>query len=123
MYPEPVVPGRRSPWKPLLTVAALWIAGLSPWSIAADAPAFELAVRDGRFAPETIEVPAGTKFRLVIRNHGPGSTEFEMKSPPKERILAPGGQATLVFAPLKPGTYPFFDEFHEATGKGRIVAR
>jgi hypothetical protein len=29
----------------------------------------------------------------------------------------------LVFAPLKPGTYPYFGEFHPDTAKGRIIAR
>jgi hypothetical protein len=107
----------------LPALCALWITAPGVTAAAGDPPEYELTVRDARFAPETIEVPAGTKFRLVIRNHGPGATEFEMKSPPKERIVAPGTQAVLLFAPLKPGTYPFVDEFHEDTGKGRIVAR
>jgi hypothetical protein len=46
-----------------------------------------------------------------------------MLSPFKERVLGPGGQSFVIFAPLKPGTYPFFDEFHPDTAKGRIIAR
>ncbi|MCM8598918.1 MAG: cupredoxin domain-containing protein, partial [Candidatus Accumulibacter sp.] len=30
--------------------------------------------------------------------------------------------ATIVIGPLKPGSYPFYGEFHEATAKGVIIA-
>lgn len=89
---------------------------------AEDMPSYELLIRDGRFIPETIEVPAKTRFRLRIRNEGPGAEEFESIELKKEKVLAPGAQSFLVFAPLKPGTYKFFGEFHPDTAQGRIVA-
>jgi hypothetical protein len=106
-----------------LIATTVWLAAAATLATADETPTFELAARDGRFQPETIEVPASRRFKLVIRNHGPGPIEFEMNSPFKERVLGPGGQSFLVFAPLKPGTYPFFDEFHPDTGKGQIIAR
>lgn len=83
----------------------------------------KLVARDGRFHPETIEVPAGKRFKLVITNEGPGPEEFESVELKKEKVLAAGATSFLVFAPLKPGTYPFFGEFHPNTATGRIVAK
>lgn len=82
-----------------------------------------LTIRDGRFIPETLEVPANTKFRLLIKNEGPGPEEFESHELKKEKVLAEGVESFLIFQPLKPGTYPFFGEFHPKTAQGRIVAR
>jgi hypothetical protein len=98
----------------LLTSAAAW---------ADDMPTFLLVMKDGRLFPETLEVPALTKFRLEIRNEGPGATEFESLELRKETVLAPGVTRRLVFHPMKPGSYKFFDEFHPETAQGRIVAK
>jgi hypothetical protein len=86
-------------------------------------PSYELTIRAGRFYPETIEVPANTKFKLRIRNEGPGAEEFESIELRKEKVLAPGASSFLIFQPLKPGTYKFFGEFHPETAQGRIVAK
>jgi hypothetical protein len=106
-----------------LVATALWLAAGTALANAAEPPVFQLTVRDGRFYPEILEVPAGQRFKIVVRNEGPGPIEFEMSSPFKERVLGPGAQSFVMFAPLKPGTYRFFDEFHPETGKGQIIAR
>ncbi|HFC54325.1 MAG TPA: cupredoxin domain-containing protein [Gammaproteobacteria bacterium] len=86
-------------------------------------PAFPLVIENGRFHPEVVEVPAGKRFKLVITNKGPGPEEFESRKLRKEKVLAPGVTRSVVFAPLKPGEYRFFGEFHPDTAQGRIVAR
>lgn len=86
-------------------------------------PTFQLVIKGGRLFPETIEVPANTKFRLAIKNEGPGAAEFESLELKKEKVLAAGVTSNLVFYPLQPGTYKFFDEFHADTAQGRIVAK
>ncbi len=88
-----------------------------------DMPSFDLLIKAGRFIPETLEVPANTKFRLRIKNEGPGAEEFESIELKKEKVLAPGASSFLIFQPLKPGSYKFFGEFHPETAQGRIVAR
>jgi len=88
-----------------------------------DMPTFHLLMKDGRLFPETLEVPANTRFRLQVENEGPGAAEFESLELRKETVLAPGVTRTLVFHPMKPGTYKFFDEFHQATAQGKIVAK
>lgn len=37
--------------------------------------------------------------------------------------LLPCALSFVVIAPLKPGSYPFFGEFHPDTAQGRIVAK
>lgn len=103
-------------------VAALLLLGAT-LARADDLPTFRLSAENGRFHPETIEVPAGTRFRLEITNRNAGPEEFESAELRKELVLAPGATRTLVFAPLKPGVYPFFGEFHPDTARGRIVVK
>ena len=103
-----------APWLGLLSSAA---------QPADDLLTFKLLARDGRFQPETIEVPAGQRFRLEISNQNPGPEEFESRELRKELVLAPGVTRMVVFAPLKHGVYPFFGEFHPETAKGRIIAK
>lgn len=94
-----------------------------PAALAEDMPTFQLTAKNGRFYPETIEAPAGRKFRIAIKNEGPGPEEFESLELRKETVLAAGVTRTLVFAPMKPGTYKFFGEFHLDTAKGQIVVK
>ncbi len=86
-------------------------------------PTVKLLARDGKWFPEVLEVPANTRFRLEITNQNAGPEEFESKELHKELVLAPGVSRVLVFAPMKPGTYPFFGEFHPQTARGRIVVK
>lgn len=102
---------------------ALLVLVASVPALADDMPTFNLVIRAGRFIPETMEVPANTKFRLLIKNEGPGAEEFESIELRKEKVLAPGASSFLIFQPLKPGTYKFFGEFHPETAQGRFVAK
>ena len=101
---------------------ALTLAFVLP-AAAEDMPTFNLSAKDGRFTPETIEVPAGKKFRIAIKNEGSTPEEFESIELRKETVLAPGVTRTVVFAPMKPGVYKFFGDFHPDTAKGRIVVK
>lgn len=105
----------------IAAVAAIFAQPLG--AAAEDLPTFQLTAKNGRFSPEIIEAPAGKKFRLAIKNEGPGPEEFESIELRKETVLAPGVTRTLVFAPMKPGTYQFFGEFHPDTAKGQIVVK
>lgn len=96
--------------------------GLVP-AHAQEMPTYNLTIKAGRFIPETVEVTANTKFRLLIKNEGPGPEEFESLELRKEKVIAEGVTSFLIFQPLKPGSYSFFGEFHADTAKGRIVAK
>ena len=99
------------------------VLGATPSAWAQDMPTFQLVIRNTRFEPSTIEVPANTKFRLLIKNEGPGAEEFESVELRKEKVLAPGASSFLIFQPLKPGVYKFFGDFHPETAQGQIVAK
>lgn len=90
---------------------------------AAELPTYKLAIQNGRFSPETIEVPAGVKFKILVSNLGPGPEEFESYDLKKETVMGAGVTRPVVFAPLKPGTYKFVGEFHPETAKGQIIAK
>ncbi|CBL44284.1 conserved hypothetical protein [gamma proteobacterium HdN1] len=82
----------------------------------------ELRIKDGRFYPEVVTVPAGKRIRLVVINEGPGPEEFESTQLRKETVLAEGVKRNVIIAPLKPGEYPFFGEFHMDTANGILKA-
>jgi plastocyanin len=104
-----------------LAVAAFLIT--QPLGAMAEPITYQLTAKDGYFLPETITVPAGEKFRIVITNAGKSPEEFESIELRKETVLAPGVTRTVVFAPMKPGTYKFFGDFHPDTAKGQIVVK
>jgi plastocyanin len=91
--------------------------------VAQEVASFKLVARDGVFEPSVIEVPAGKRFRIEIVNEGKTAIEFESRDLKQEKVVPPGGKATVTINALKAGEYRFFDEFHEKTGQGRIVAK
>jgi len=109
--------------KHALLSAAIGLFLTSTLALADELPTYKVLMKDGRIQPETVEVAANTRFRLEVKNEGPGAAEFESLELKKELVLAPGVTRTMVFFPLKPGTYKFFDDFHPETGQARIVAK
>jgi len=101
----------------------LFAALLATGARAEDPAVFKLAMRDGKFEPLVLQVPAGTRFRLQVANEGRKAMEFESKDLKQEKVIAPGKSATISINALKPGEYRFFDEFNPAAGEGRIVAK
>lgn len=84
---------------------------------------FAVTIKDGRIIPARLEVPAGRKIKLTIRNEGPGPSEFENLSLRIEKVLAPGASSFVVIHALAPGTYRFVDEFHPATAEMLVIAQ
>ncbi|TDY38956.1 Cupredoxin-like domain-containing protein [Paraburkholderia rhizosphaerae] len=89
---------------------------------AADLPTFTLEMSDGKLNPPRIEVPAGQRIKIEVHNVGKGAAEFESVELRKEKVLAPGASSFVVIAPLSPGEYKFFDDFHQQA-QGVIVAK
>jgi hypothetical protein len=73
--------------------------------------------------PDTLEVPAGVKFRLVVKNQDPTAEEFESFELNREKVIAPNSQAIIYIGPLERGTYPFFGEFNQKTAQGKMIAK
>lgn len=83
---------------------------------------FQLVIRDHRFEPSELRVPAGQKVKLMVHNQDATPEEFESHELNREKIIPAGSKATIYIGPLKPGRYPFFGEFNEKTARGVVVA-
>lgn len=97
-------------------------SGMATLAHADDLPTFKLEMNDGKLNPARIEVPAGKRVKIEVRNTGKGAAEFESVQLRKEKVLAPGADSFVVIAPLDPGEYKFFDDFHQQA-QGVIVAK
>ena len=91
-------------------------------AFAAEPPEFTLAIKNHRFEPTELKVPAGQRVKLIVHNQDSTPEEFESHSLNRERVIPGGAKGTVFIGPLKPGRYTFFGEYHEATAKGAIVA-
>jgi hypothetical protein len=83
----------------------------------------EITIKDHKFSPEEITVPADTKVKLVIKNTDATPEEFESHTLHREKIIPGGKQAVIFIGPLSPGTYEFFGEFNPKTAKGRVIVK
>lgn len=83
---------------------------------------FLVQIKDHKFNPAILKVPANQKFKLIVENLDSTVEEFESHDLKKEKIISGGKKATIVINPLKAGEYKFFGEFHESTAKGKIIA-
>lgn len=83
---------------------------------------YEIVIKDHKFSPETLKVPAGEKIKLIVDNQDPTPEEFESHDFNREKIIAGNSKATIFIGPLSAGTYKYFGEFNEATAQGVIIA-
>ncbi len=95
---------------------------VSTGPIQAAEPEVQLAIKNHRFEPAELKVPAGQRIKLLVHNQDPTPEEFESHALNREKVIPGGAKATLYIGPLKPGRYDFFGEFNEATAKGTVVA-
>jgi hypothetical protein len=94
-----------------------------PLMAAAAPDEYVLVIKNHRFQPTEVIVPAGKKVKLVVDNQDPTPEEFESHSLNREKVIKGGTKATIFIGPLKPGTYEFVGEYNESTAKGKIIAK
>ncbi len=103
-------------------ILAVALLALSPlFAVAADNE-FSITIKDHKFSPAEVRVPAGQKVKLVIENQDSTPEEFESHELNREKIIAPRSKAVIWIGPLKAGKYPFMGEFNQATAKGVVIA-
>lgn len=109
----------RFPIAPPLLAAVLVL--IAPLAAAAPAP-ITVVLKDHRFAPSVLTVPAGQKVQIVLLNQDKATEEFDSHDLKTEKLVTPNGRAMFSIGPLKPGTYSFIGEFHPETAQGKVVA-
>ena len=87
----------------------------------AEAPVFELHIKDHQFSPAELQIPAGTKVKLLVKNMDATPEEFESYELNREKVIPGNSESTVYIGPLEPGTYGFFGEFHMDTAQGKII--
>lgn len=111
----------RAFWLGLASLAAVASATLP--ASAADAFETTIVIKDHLFDPKDLEVPAGVRVTLTVDNQDPTPEEFESNELKVEKIIPGMLKGKVSFGPLKPGTYPFFGEFNQATAQGTVTAK
>jgi hypothetical protein len=110
----------RKPW-----LIGIWLAitlGL-PLTVRAEEPVtIAVTLRDHRFTPAEIRVPAGKAVILHIQNDDDTVEEFDSVALQVEKIIPGGHYATVRLRPLGPGRFPFMGEYHADTALGVVVS-
>lgn len=101
----------------------LFISLLLPFSAVAEDGVYSLIIKEHRFQPAEITIPAGKKIKLLVENQDTTPEEFESHSLNREKVIAGKSKATIYIGPLKPGRYTFEGEFNAKTAQGAIIAQ
>jgi plastocyanin domain-containing protein len=83
---------------------------------------YTVTIKDHRFTPEEIKVPANKRVTITVINDDATPEEFDSKALKVEKVIPSKSKGVVRIGPLKPGRYPFVGEFHEATAKGVVIA-
>jgi cupredoxin-like protein len=100
---------------------------LAAGGLATAAPAedviVELRFENRSFTPQTLNVPANRPFKIKILNESKEVIEFESFKLNREKVVGVGETVTITIPGLKPGSYDFYDDFHQDVPQGTIVAK
>jgi hypothetical protein len=105
---------------PLVALAAVVVALAAP--AFTQEPTVTITIKDHQFVPGEVPIPAGVRVELTIRNEQATPVEFESAALHREKVVPPGGSASVFVGPLQAGRYEFFDDFHPAS-RGFLVVR
>lgn len=81
-----------------------------------------LTIKDHKFTPAEIKVPANQRVQLTVVNEDATPEEFDSSALKVEKVVPGKSKGIVRIGPLKPGRYPFIGEYHESTAKGVVIA-
>ncbi len=90
-------------------------------AVAADGPGYSLVLKNHRYIPDVLKIPANTRVKIEVINRDATPEEFESNDFPAEKIVMANSSITLFVGPLKPGRYGFYGDFHQPTAQGTLV--
>ncbi len=82
----------------------------------------EVILKDHRFTPSEIHVPAGKRAELLVKNQDATADEFDSAALKIEKVIGGGAEGSVRLRALDPGRYPFMGEFHSETAQGVVIA-
>ncbi|MBI3601778.1 MAG: cupredoxin domain-containing protein [Candidatus Omnitrophica bacterium] len=94
----------------------IWLPALA---FASQEP-YGLVIKDHKFEPARLTIPANTKVKILIENQDATPEEFESFELNREKVVTGKGKIVVFIGPLKAGTYKFFGDFHKETAQGQI---
>ncbi len=83
---------------------------------------YVLTIKDHKFSPAELRVPAGKKIKLIIENQDATPEEFESHPLRREKVIPGKSKSSIFIGPLKAGRYPYVGEFNQKTANGVIIA-
>jgi len=98
-------------------IVALLIVG----AVSAQADDYVLTIKDHKFTPAEIKVPANQRVMITVINEDATPEEFDSSALKVEKVIAGKSRGVVRIGPLKSGRYPFIGEYHEATAKGVVI--
>lgn len=104
----------------LASVFAVAILLTAPAAYAADD--LTVTIKDHKFTPSEIRIPANKRLSIVVINEDPTPEEFESLPMKIEKVIPGNSKALIRFGPVAPGRYEFIGEFNQATAKGVMIA-
>jgi plastocyanin len=104
------------------TVLAIALAVLGAPATNALAQEFNLVIRNHKFEPEEIRIPAGKRVSVYVTNEDATPEEFDSSALKVEKVIAGRSKALVRIGPLDAGRYEFMGEFHAETAKGAVIA-
>jgi len=106
---------------PFVVLGAMAVYGTNV-AVAGDSD-YTLVIKDHRFQPVELTVPAGKKIKLFVENRDATPEEFESHDLNREKVIAGQSTTTIFVGPLTPGRYRFYGEFNEKTAQGVIIVQ
>ena len=91
--------------------------------VSAELPLYEISIKEHRFDPPLVAIPAGTKVKLLVKNLDATPEEFESHELSREKVIPGNSEAIIYIGPLDPGTYGFFGDFNQNTAQGKLIAK
>lgn len=117
----------RQPFPTLLRVTLILVVSLilidrRP-ARAAETTTSEIRFENHHFTPQNLTIPAGHELVIKVVNASSETIEFESFKLNREKAVSPGETISVHLPALSPGTYDFYDDFHQDVPEGTIIAK
>ena len=108
--------------KKYLAYSIALLAALS-FSTNALAEDYILTIKNNKFSPAELIIPADQKVKITVNNTDATPAEFESYDLNREKVVSANSKIVVFIGPLKPGSYSYFDDFHRDTTTGTILVK